>query len=72
MGGDAGVGLLREIHQNPALPYEIVGFIDDDPAKSGNFIHRVKVFGNGAVCLGRRSQPSTPSSSPCPPPPARR
>src|ERR1035441_6593858 len=47
--GDAGVGLLREIHQNPALSYEIVGFIDDAPAKIGNFIHRVKVFGNGAA-----------------------
>ena len=47
--GDAGVTLLREIHQNPALAYEIVGFIDDDPAKAGSFIHRVKVFGNGAA-----------------------
>ena len=47
--GDAGVTLLREIHQNPALSYEIVGFIDDSPAKAGNFIHRVRVLGNGAV-----------------------
>jgi FlaA1/EpsC-like NDP-sugar epimerase len=47
--GDAGVSLLREIHQNPALAYEIVGFIDDSPAKAGNFIHRVRVLGNGAV-----------------------
>src|ERR1035437_2162868 len=47
--GDAGVSLLREIHQNPALSYEIVGFIDDAPAKTGNFIHRVKVFGTGAA-----------------------
>src|ERR1017187_9384651 len=31
--GDAGVTLLREIHQNPALSYEIIGFIDDAPAK---------------------------------------
>jgi FlaA1/EpsC-like NDP-sugar epimerase len=46
--GDAGVSLLREIHQNPALSYEIVGFIDDSPAKTGNFIHRLKVFGTGA------------------------
>ena len=46
--GDAGVALLREIKQNPALSYEIIGFIDDSPAKAGNFIHRVKVFGNGA------------------------
>ena len=47
--GDAGVALLREIQQNPALSYEIVGFIDDSPAKVGNFIHRVRVLGNGAV-----------------------
>jgi FlaA1/EpsC-like NDP-sugar epimerase len=47
--GDAGVVLLREIQRNPALSYEIVGFIDDDPAKAGSFIDRVKVFGNGAA-----------------------
>src|ERR1035441_1176066 len=47
--GDAGVGLLREFRQNAALSYEIVGFIDDDPAKVGSFIHRLKVFGNGAA-----------------------
>jgi FlaA1/EpsC-like NDP-sugar epimerase len=47
--GAAGVALLREIHQNPALSYEIVGFIDDDPAKANRLIHRVKVFGTRAV-----------------------
>ena len=47
--GDAGVALLREIHQNPALPYAVVGLVDDDPAKTGRFIHRTKVFGNGAA-----------------------
>ena len=47
--GEAGITLLREIRQNPALSYEIVGFIDDDPAKIGSFICRVKVFGNGAA-----------------------
>lgn len=47
--GDAGIALLREIQQNPALSYEIVGFIDDAPAKAGNFIDRVKIFGNGAA-----------------------
>ena len=46
--GDAGVALLREIHQNPGLSYDVVGFIDDDPAKTGRFIHRLKVFGQGA------------------------
>ncbi|MBZ5582299.1 MAG: polysaccharide biosynthesis protein [Acidobacteriia bacterium] len=47
--GDAGVTLLREIHQNPALAYEVVGFVDDDSAKTGSFIHHTKVFGNGAA-----------------------
>jgi FlaA1/EpsC-like NDP-sugar epimerase len=47
--GDAGVSLLREIHQNPGLAYAVVGFIDDDPAKAGRLIYRVKVFGTGAA-----------------------
>jgi len=47
--GDAGVTLLREIRQNPSLSYEIAGFIDDDPAKTGRLIHRVKILGNGAA-----------------------
>jgi FlaA1/EpsC-like NDP-sugar epimerase len=47
--GDAGVSLLREIHQNPALSYDVVGFIDDDPIKAGRLIYRVKVFGTGAA-----------------------
>jgi len=47
--GDAGVVLLCEIQRNPALAYEVVGFIDDDRAKAGTFIHRVRVFGNGAA-----------------------
>jgi FlaA1/EpsC-like NDP-sugar epimerase len=47
--GDAGVSLLREIHHNAALSYDVTGFIDDNPAKSGMWIHRTKVFGNGAA-----------------------
>jgi FlaA1/EpsC-like NDP-sugar epimerase len=47
--GEAGASLLREIHQNPALCYQVVGLVDDDPEKAGDFIHRVKVFGNGAA-----------------------
>jgi FlaA1/EpsC-like NDP-sugar epimerase len=46
--GDAGVALLREIHQNPALAYEIVGFVDDSPARVGSMIHRATVLGTGA------------------------
>jgi FlaA1/EpsC-like NDP-sugar epimerase/lipopolysaccharide/colanic/teichoic acid biosynthesis glycosyltransferase len=47
--GAAGLSLLREIRQNPALPYEVVGFIDDSPSKSGDLIQRRKVLGNGAA-----------------------
>jgi FlaA1/EpsC-like NDP-sugar epimerase len=45
--GDAGVTLLREIHQDSSLAYEIVGFIDDSAAKAGGLVQRVKVLGNG-------------------------
>jgi len=45
--GSAGITLLREIRQSPALAYEIAGFVDDDPAKSGRMIHRAKVLGGG-------------------------
>ncbi len=44
--GDGGELLLRELRNNPNLPYAAVGFIDDDPAKLGHLIHGVKVLGN--------------------------
>ena len=47
--GDAGVTLLREIQQNPALAYEVVGFVDDSSNKHSYTIQRVKVFGNGCA-----------------------
>ena len=47
--GFAGVTLLREIDQNPTLSYEVIGFVDDDPSKTGRLIHRLKVFGSGAM-----------------------
>jgi FlaA1/EpsC-like NDP-sugar epimerase len=46
--GDGGVLLAREIKQNPALSYHVVGFVDDDPAKKGTVIDGVRVFGRGA------------------------
>ena len=46
--GDAGISLLREIRQNPALAYDVVGFIDDSPAKAGTLIQGVRIFGEGA------------------------
>src|SRR6185295_8377867 len=52
--GDAGELLLRELLNNRDLKYSPVGFLDDDPAKSGKLIHGLKVYtGNGdltSVC----------------------
>jgi len=52
--GDGGELLLRELLNNRALNYSPVGFLDDDPAKSGKLIHGLKVYGgNGdlnSVC----------------------
>ena len=52
--GDAGELLLRELRNNRELQLSPVGFLDDDPAKSGKVIHGLRVFGgNGdlsAVC----------------------
>jgi len=46
---DAGVSLLREIRQNPALAYDVVGFIEDRRERLGTRIHRARVLGNGAA-----------------------
>jgi len=52
--GDAGELLLRELRNNQALRMAPIGFLDDDPAKTGKVIHGLRVFaGNGdlrAVC----------------------
>ena len=45
--GDAGVNILREIRMNSSLPYHVVGFLDDDPAKRGASIHGIRVMGSG-------------------------
>ena len=53
--GDAGELLLRELRNNRDLQLAPVGFLDDDPAKSGKVIHGLRVFGGngdlGTVCL---------------------
>lgn len=48
--GRAGEKILREIMENKALNYNVLGFIDDDPAKHGLSIHGVRVLGDVA-CL---------------------
>jgi FlaA1/EpsC-like NDP-sugar epimerase len=43
--GNAGEGLLREIHRMPVAQYDVIGFIDDDPIKQGIDIHGITVIG---------------------------
>jgi len=43
--GDAGEKVAREVLDNQALPYQIVGFLDDDPKKIGKRIHGLPVLG---------------------------
>ncbi|MEO8097263.1 MAG: nucleoside-diphosphate sugar epimerase/dehydratase [Acidobacteriota bacterium] len=45
--GAAGVGLVREIRSNPALGYEVAGFLDDDPQKKNAMLAGIRVFGSG-------------------------
>ena len=43
--GNAGEALLRELHRMQVERYDVVGFIDDDPAKQGMNIHDISVLG---------------------------
>ena len=43
--GDAGEGLLRELHRMPVAQYDVIGFIDDDPIKQNIHIHGIPVLG---------------------------
>jgi UDP-GlcNAc:undecaprenyl-phosphate GlcNAc-1-phosphate transferase len=50
--GDGGELLLRELRNNRELNLSPIGFLDDDPGKSGKVIHGLKVFGgNGDLDL---------------------
>ncbi|HIJ89671.1 MAG: polysaccharide biosynthesis protein [Desulfobulbaceae bacterium] len=43
--GDAAEKITREISSNQALPYMVVGFLDDHAAKIGQQIHGIPVLG---------------------------
>ncbi len=43
--GDAAAKLLNEIQSNMALPYRVIGLLDDDTKKIGRRIHGVPVMG---------------------------
>jgi FlaA1/EpsC-like NDP-sugar epimerase len=44
--GDAGEKICREIHDNPHIGYQVMGFIDDEPTKINRKIHGISVLGN--------------------------
>jgi FlaA1/EpsC-like NDP-sugar epimerase len=46
--GAAGIALVREIHANLSLPYDVVGYVDDDPQMRGLSIGGARVLGDGA------------------------
>jgi FlaA1/EpsC-like NDP-sugar epimerase len=43
--GNTGESLLREIQRMTVAEYDVIGFIDDDPAKQGIRIHDIPVLG---------------------------
>ena len=44
--GDAGEMIIREMNKHPNLSKEVVGLVDDDPAKHGLVIHCIEVLGD--------------------------
>lgn len=44
--GDAGELLIREIHRNPGLDYDVAAIVDDDVRKIGRRLHAVQVAGS--------------------------
>jgi len=43
--GDAGSLLARAMSEDPTSPHQVVGFLDDDPAKQRIYIHGIRVLG---------------------------
>ncbi len=60
--------VLRELRQNPQMGLLPVGFVDDDPAKHGMLLNRVRVLGRPRARspTSCASIMSSRSSSPCP------
>ena len=54
--GDGGELLLRELRNNRDLNLSPIGFLDDDPAKSGKVIHGLRVFGGNGDLVSVCSQ----------------
>ena len=50
--GRTGEKILREIKNTNDSPYEVVGFVDDDPQIQGSTIHGVKVLGTVSELSG--------------------
>jgi FlaA1/EpsC-like NDP-sugar epimerase len=44
--GEAGSQLLREIRKSPAANYNVLGFVDDDPEKTGMLLGGLRVLGD--------------------------
>jgi len=44
--GDAGEMIVREMLRSPKLGYQPIGFVDDNPAKVGEYIHKLPILGN--------------------------
>jgi exopolysaccharide biosynthesis polyprenyl glycosylphosphotransferase len=43
--GDVGRAIVRSLLGSPALGYQIVGYVDDDPSKGDSSLGRIKGFG---------------------------
>lgn len=46
---DAAELFIRESHRNPQAPYHVVGLTDDDPARRGQQLHGVRIYGGSDV-----------------------
>ncbi len=46
---DAGELFIRESRRNANAPYRVVGLVDDDPARRGQQVHGVRIYGGSDV-----------------------